>query len=88
MTAGTPDYLSPEALEAPDEVTVQADIYAIGAVAYYLVSGRQVFTGATTLDVCVKHVRAIPEPPRCGGAVRRHRAGLGAAGRGPCRPGR
>jgi serine/threonine protein kinase len=67
VAVGTPHYMSPEAVETPDQVTAQSDIYAIGAVAYYLVTGRQVFTGATVFEVCIRHVHAIPEPPSARG---------------------
>jgi eukaryotic-like serine/threonine-protein kinase len=63
VTMGTPHYLSPEAVENPESVTAQSDVYAIGAVAYYLVTGTQVFTGKTVMEICMKHVRTAPEPP-------------------------
>jgi hypothetical protein len=63
VALGTPHYMSPEAVENPDGVTAQSDVYAIGAVAYYLVTGTQVFTGKTVMEICMKHVRAEPEPP-------------------------
>jgi hypothetical protein len=62
-TVGTPHYLSPEAVENPESVTPQADVYAIGAVAYYLVTGTQVFSGKTVMEICMKHVRTAPDPP-------------------------
>jgi hypothetical protein len=63
VTVGTPHYLSPEAVEKPDSVTPLSDVYAIGAVAYYLVTGTQVFAGKTIMEICMKHVRAVPDPP-------------------------
>jgi serine/threonine protein kinase len=60
---GTPFYLSPEAVERPDSVTALSDIYAIGGVGYFLLTGTTVFSGKTIMDVCMKHVRAVPEPP-------------------------
>jgi serine/threonine protein kinase len=63
VTVGTPHYLSPEAVENPDKVTPLSDVYAIGAVGYYLVTGQQVFTGKTIMEVCMKHVRNAPDPP-------------------------
>jgi serine/threonine protein kinase len=63
VTVGTPHYLSPEAVENPESVTALSDVYAIGAVAYYLVTGTQVFTGKTVMEICMKHVRTAPEPP-------------------------
>ncbi len=71
VTVGTPHYLSPEAVERPESVSPLSDVYAIGAVAYFLVTGTPVFTGKTIVEICMKHVRAAPEPPsvRLGRAV-------------------
>ncbi len=65
---GTPLYLSPEAVNQPNQVDARADVYAIGAVGYFLLTGSPVFNGATVMEICMKHVNAIPEPPsaRCG----------------------
>jgi hypothetical protein len=63
VTVGTPNYMSPEAVERPDSITALSDIYAIGAVGYYLLTGTPVFSGKTVMDVCMKHVRAVPDPP-------------------------
>jgi serine/threonine protein kinase len=60
---GTPLYLSPEAVNAPDKVDATSDVYAIGAVAYFLLTGAPVFTGSTVMEICMKHVQAAPEPP-------------------------
>ena len=63
VTVGTPFYMSPEAVERPDSVTALSDVYAIGAVGYFLLTGGPVFSGKTVMDVCMKHVRAVPDPP-------------------------
>jgi hypothetical protein len=63
VTVGTPHYLSPEAIEHPDSITPLADIYAIGAVAYFLVTGTEVFTGKTIMEICMKQVGAAPDLP-------------------------
>jgi serine/threonine-protein kinase len=61
--AGTPQYMSPEAITTPEKVDARADIYALGAVAYFLVSGVEVFKGRTTLEVCGHHLHTEPLPP-------------------------
>jgi hypothetical protein len=62
VSVGTPYYMSPEAVEKPETITAAADIYAIGAVGYFLLTGSPVFTGKTVMEICMKHVRAAPEP--------------------------
>jgi eukaryotic-like serine/threonine-protein kinase len=70
---GTPLYLSPEAVSQPDRVDARTDVYAVGAVGYYLLTGSPVFTGASVMEICMKHVEAMPEPPsvRSGKSVSR-----------------
>jgi hypothetical protein len=60
---GTPRYMSPEAIEQPETVDARTDIYAIGAVAYYLVTGTPVFTAKRLVELTMQHVKATPEPP-------------------------
>jgi serine/threonine-protein kinase len=59
---GTPAYIAPEVVTDPKSIGPAADLYALGAVAYYLVTGRRVFEG-NPLEVCVKHVTTPPDPP-------------------------
>ncbi len=61
--AGTPLYLSPEAITRPDRIDGRSDLYALGAVGYFLLAGRNVFTGATPVEVCGHHLHTPPEPP-------------------------
>ncbi len=61
--AGTPLYLSPEAVNQPDQVDARADVYAIGAVAYFLLTGSPVFSGTSVIEICTKHAQTPPEPP-------------------------
>jgi serine/threonine protein kinase len=59
---GTPAYLSPEsALGEP--VDQRTDIYALGCVAYWLLTGQYVFTGATSMQLMARHVSSAPVPP-------------------------
>jgi serine/threonine protein kinase len=60
---GTPLYMSPEAVNQPDQVDARTDVYALGAVGYFLLAGSPVFTGATVMEICMKHVKADAEPP-------------------------
>jgi eukaryotic-like serine/threonine-protein kinase len=63
VVQGTPLYLSPEAIRAPDAVDARSDLYGLGGVGYYLVTGTHVFKGATTVEVCSHHLHTPPEPP-------------------------
>ena len=59
---GTPAYMAPE-MALDDHVDGRADLYALGCVAYYLLTGEQVFTGDTVLKVITQHLQAVPMPP-------------------------
>jgi len=60
---GTPLYISPEAIAAPGEVDGRSDLYGLGAVAYFLLTGAPVFVGDNLIDVCAQHLLRAPEPP-------------------------
>ncbi|MEM7138282.1 MAG: serine/threonine-protein kinase [Myxococcota bacterium] len=59
---GTPHYLSPEAIQDPPTIDGRSDLYALGAVGYYLLSGDHVFEGKTIIEVCMHHVHTEPRP--------------------------
>lgn len=61
--AGTPLYMSPEAIQAPNNVDARSDIYSIGALGYFLLTGKPVFDADTLIQVCHDHVHTIPELP-------------------------
>jgi serine/threonine-protein kinase len=60
---GTPTYLSPEAIREPAHIDGRADLYALGAVGYYLLTGEPVFSGASVMEVCAHHLHSLPVPP-------------------------
>ena len=60
---GTPYYLSPEGVNQPDRVDTRSDVYALGAVGYFLLTGTPVFNGATVIEICLKHSKELPDPP-------------------------
>ena len=47
----------------PPQVDHRADIYALGCVAYYLLTGQQVFQGGTQMQALIDHVSTAPAPP-------------------------
>ena len=61
---GTPHYMAPEAIVEPNAVDGRADIYAVGATAFYLLTGERVFDGATLVEVCSQHLHQAPASPR------------------------
>lgn len=60
--AGTPQYMPPEAITEPERVDGRSDIYALGAVAYYLLAGHHVFQGSNVVEVCSHHLHTEPPP--------------------------
>jgi serine/threonine protein kinase len=62
---GTPQYMAPEqARGRPDEVGPPADVYALGAILYFLFAGRPPFLGESLTDLLLKVVSDAPVPPR------------------------
>ena len=62
LVVGTPGYMAPE-MVLSDTVDGRADLYALGCVAYYLLTGQQVFDGDTPMKVMAKHLQETPIPP-------------------------
>ncbi len=63
MAGGTPAFMSPEQALGETEVDGRSDLYALGCVAYWLLTGTPVFKGRTVMETLVMHVNAEPEPP-------------------------
>jgi serine/threonine-protein kinase len=62
VALGTPAYMSPEQAAADKHIDHRADIYAVGAVAYELLTGRTPFVGTTQQEVLAAHVTQTPDP--------------------------
>jgi len=63
VVLGTPLYISPEALKGAALVDARSDIYSLGAVAYYILTGEPVFTGRSALEICAHHLHSAPVAP-------------------------
>ena len=61
-TPGTPAYMAPE-MAVGENIDARADIYALGCVAYFLLTGKLVFEAETALQLIAKHLRNEPVPP-------------------------
>lgn len=59
---GTPLYLSPEEIQH-EELDARNDLYAVGSVGYYLLTGTPVFDGKNIVGICNKHLQTEPETP-------------------------
>ncbi|MEU9202102.1 serine/threonine-protein kinase [Streptomyces sp. NPDC048332] len=71
---GTPLYMSPEQIRAPDVLDSRSDLYSLGCLLHTLLTGGPPFTGAGTA-VLAQHLGDVPEPPS---ARRADLAGFGA----------
>jgi eukaryotic-like serine/threonine-protein kinase len=63
ICVGTPLYMAPEALVSPDDVDARSDLYAVGALGYFMVTGRQLFEADTPLEVVSHQLRSMPLHP-------------------------
>ncbi|MAV37664.1 MAG: serine/threonine protein kinase [Planctomycetaceae bacterium] len=61
---GTVDYLSPEQIRSPAEVTATSDIYSLGCTLYYAVTGKVPFPGGSIADKTRRHLDETPWHPR------------------------
>jgi serine/threonine protein kinase len=60
---GTPLYMAPESILSPDRVDARADLYALGALGYFLLTGQPVFAGRSVIEICGRHLTATPVAP-------------------------
>ncbi|MDX1947693.1 MAG: serine/threonine-protein kinase [Pirellulaceae bacterium] len=61
---GTADYLSPEQIRSPGDITLTTDIYSLGCTLYYAVCGKVPFPGGTARDKARRHCEETPWHPR------------------------
>jgi serine/threonine-protein kinase len=63
LTTGTPAYMAPEMALQNGGVGPATDVYALGCVAYWLLTGKLVFDEPTPVAMIVNHVKVAPEAP-------------------------
>ena len=61
--AGTPAFLAPEMALGEKEIDGRADVYALGCVGYWLLTGQLVFEAETPMKMILRHLQAAPAPP-------------------------
>ncbi|HBP16273.1 MAG TPA: hypothetical protein DEA08_00585 [Planctomycetes bacterium] len=63
LVLGSPFYISPEQIQALDDVDVRADIYSLGATWFHMLTGRPPFRGSTPEEICLHHLQdPVPDP--------------------------
>ena len=67
-TPGTPAYMAPE-MALGETVDGRADLYALGCVAYYLLTGKLLFDAENTFQMVAKHLHHAPVPPSVRGDI-------------------
>ena len=63
VASGTPAFMAPEMALGAREIDARVDLYALGCVAYWLVTGQLVFEGPTGVSILVQHAKELPVPP-------------------------
>jgi serine/threonine-protein kinase len=64
MVVGTPDFMAPEQAHGSAELDARCDLYSLGALAYFLLTGRPPFVGRSALEVLIAHAHQPPAPLR------------------------
>jgi len=63
MVLGTPAFLAPELISGVRSFDGRADIYSLGCVAFWLLTGRPPFEGSDAMAVLMQHSNVAPLPP-------------------------
>jgi eukaryotic-like serine/threonine-protein kinase len=61
--SGTPGFMAPEVALGEETTDHRVDLYSLGCVAYWLVTGKLVFEGSTAMKVMLAHAHERPPPP-------------------------
>lgn len=63
MMFGTPRYIAPEAVDGMDRLDARSDVYSLGAVAFWMLTGRPLFEEASSVRLLVDHIHTRPPRP-------------------------
>ena len=63
LIVGTPLYMAPEAIGGGAALDGRSDLYALGAVGYFLLTGAPVFSAMTHVEIFAHHLHTLPDPP-------------------------
>ncbi|UCC72763.1 MAG: serine/threonine protein kinase [Gemmatimonadota bacterium] len=63
MVFGTPRYIAPETVYGNEEIDGRADLYCLGGVAYWMLTGQPPFTAESSVEVLIDHVKTTPKRP-------------------------
>ncbi len=60
---GTPNFIAPEAIQDANRSDARSDLYSLGALGYFLLTGREVFEGDSIAELCRQHLHETPVWP-------------------------
>ncbi len=63
MLFGTPRYIAPETVYGNEQVDGRADLYCLGGVAYWMLTGQPPFSSQSSVEVLIDHVKTTPKRP-------------------------
>jgi len=63
QSIGTPAFMAPEQARGDADIDARADLYGLGCVAYYLLTGTLVFRSPSAISMALAHVQQPPDPP-------------------------
>jgi serine/threonine-protein kinase len=63
VASGTPAFMAPEIVYGADKVDARSDLYALGCVGYWLVTGQLLFEGNNAMEMMINHAKDDPAPP-------------------------
>ncbi len=62
-TTGTPAFMPPEMAVGSEDIDARSDIYSLGCVAYWMLTGQTVFDQTNPVAMAIDHVKTEPDPP-------------------------